>query len=278
MFCPISRLQKALSQVLRRTPAALTFRRNKMRSYIMNPGLRVSMCHLIDWTEDKRCFLFKATQAFHSQGTLSHITCVRAQLSSGMFRMAVASPTAFAPTRTPGWLAAAQMVSEWRSHPRKLHPRPSRCDRYGWNWISVVRLALQVGYAAPVSLSTARLWVALMTRFSSHQCDPIQIFHASGAFCQILLFLHSWEVRQLACLFKSKLSSLLTLGHVLKWHVICASCLSGWVSCVCLVSPTPSVLWDQCPSGLSSPCSISGIEANLALRLASTVLTGSFSA
>lgn len=85
--------------------------------------------------------------------------------------------------------------------------------------------------------------------------------------------------------FKSKLSSLLgfyiyrmTLGYVLKWHVICASCLSGRVSFVCLVSPTPSVLWDRCPSGLSSPCSIGGIEANLALRLASTVLTGSFSA
>lgn len=193
MLCPISRLQKALSQVHRRTPAALTLRRNKMRSYIMNPGFRVSMCHLIDWTEGKQCFLFKATQAFHCQGTLSHITCLRAQLSSWTFRMAVASPTAFAPTWLPGWLAKAQMVSEWSSHPRKLHPRPSRC--YGWNWISVVILVLQVGCAAPVSLSTARLWVALMICFSSHQCDSIQIFHSNGAFCQILLLLQSWEVR-----------------------------------------------------------------------------------
>lgn len=209
MFCPISRLQKALSQVLRRTPAALTFRRNKMRSYIMNTGFRVSMYHLIDWTEGKQCFLVKATQAFHCQGTLSHIACVRAQLSSWTFRMAVASPTAFAPTRTPGWLAKAQIVSEWSSHPRKLHPRPSRCNRYGWNWISVVILVLQVGWAAPVSLPTAWLWVALMICFSSHQCDSIQVFHSNGAFCQIMLLLHSWEVRQLACLFKSKLSSLL---------------------------------------------------------------------
>lgn len=195
MFCPISRLQKALSRVLWRTPAALTFHRNKMRSYIMNPGFRVSMCHLIDWTRGKKCFLFKATQAFHCQGTLSHITCVRAQLSSWTFRMAVASPTACAPTRMPGSLAKAQIVSEWSSHPQKLHPGPSRCNRYGWNLISVVILALQVGCAAPVSLPSAWLCVALMICLSSHQCDSIQIFHSNGAFCQILLLLHSWEVR-----------------------------------------------------------------------------------
>lgn len=46
---------------------------------------------------------------------------------------------------------------------------------------------------------------------------------------------------------------------------------------MCLVRLALWVLWDQCPSGLSSPCSIRDMEANLALRPACAPSTGSFS-
>lgn len=63
--------------------------------------------------------------------------------NSWTFRTTVVPATAFAATREPGWMSKA----ERSSHPQKLHPCPCHRNRYGWNFISGITLALQVGCA-----------------------------------------------------------------------------------------------------------------------------------
>lgn len=129
----------------------------RFHAHIAYPGCRVRV-------SDNRF-----ASAFHCQGA----DPTRDVLDSWTFCTTVLPPTAFAATGKPGWMSKA----EWSSRPQKLHPCPCHRNRDGWNFISGITLAPQVGGALMCCCLNDGLQLQLSSVcFAGWRCPLMRLF------------------------------------------------------------------------------------------------------